>query len=465
MLSQNALLMRQFRNLYLCILFLTAGLFGSLIAYTPLLSFWWDEFSLIQAHQKPFRGISDSHMGHFFPLGRLAFAIYVETFGSTYFPMILINGFICLVSITLIFYLICPETDRKRPARPIFLIPVAGLIGSVGFLYDIQWAMQICWFLSIFFGATAICSLHLSRFRNLFFAISILLSGLSLSSNIVGVVILVSAVGIWRKKLKPKQVICTITSGLCLFLTGYMLAKFAHPIDPNAYGSPVDFEKIFNEPMQVIKLTCVIAFSWLLSPISVSSTSSQSGFFSLGSWVSSISSLYLVVLFFVLFPLVFWSLKSHQKHKPISVLLILFGIFIQAGFIVVSRLYFGQDESLQLQGLLHVRYAPIMQLLATLFWTFIFLSCLGSKRSLFTSFSTYSIASLLIATVSFVVLNLPKAIATSSDIGRISHTKAQLDEFKRCGVPLDVVVIKSIQPSIRSSTMCEITSTVSGLND
>lgn len=459
-------MLRQSRYLFVYILFPTVGIFGLLIAYTPPLSFWWDEFSLIQAHQKPFHGITDSHMGHFFPLGRLAFAFYVETFGSSYFPMILINAFICLVALILIFFSIQTATLKKAPLRPIFLIPVATLMGSVGFLYDIQWAMQIAWFLSIFFGATAICSLHLLRFRNLFLAISILLSWLSLSGNIVAVAIFVSAIGVWKKKLSTKHVFFTITGGFCLFLAGYILAKNAHPIDPNAYGYPVNFTNVFNNPMKVIELTCVIAVSWLLSPISVSSVSSQSGFLSLGSEVGSIPNLFLVVLLFVLFPLVFWSLKSHLKHKPISMLLILLGIFIQAGFTVVARfVFYGQEESIQIQGLLHVRYAPVMQLLATLFWTFLFLACLSTRARLLTSICTYSIASLLLATLGLVLLSLPKSIANSSYIGRISYTTAQLDEFKKCVVPSEVTIFPDIQPSISSYTMCEITSTVSGLND
>lgn len=379
--------------------------------------------------------------------------------------MILINAFICLVALILIFFSIQAPTFKSASINPIFLIPVATLMGSVGFLYDIQWAMQVAWFLSIFFGATAICSLHLLRYRNFFLAISILLSWLSLSSNIVAVVIFVSAVGVWKKKLSTKEVFFIITGGFCLFLTGYTLAKHAPPIDPNAFGHSVNLANVFDNPMRVIELTCIVAVSWLLSPISVSSVSSQSGFISLATEVASIPSLFLAVLFFVLFPLVFWSLKSRLKHMPISILLILFGIFIQAGFTVVARfVFYGQDEYSQILGLLHVRYAPIMQLLATLFWIFLITALIQQKRVL-SRVPAFVVSVLFLATTGWVLLNLPKSIAESSYSGRISKTNDQLNEFKNCSDPSSVDIYSEIQPSIPSALMCEITSSVSGLND
>ena len=257
-------------------------------------------------------------------------------------------------------------------------------------------------------------------------------------------------------------------------MTGYTLAKYAPPIDPNALGHSVNLANVFDNPMKVIELTCIVAVSWLLSPISVSSVSSQSGFLSLGTEVASIPSLFLAVLFFVLFPLVFWSLKSRLKHMPISILLIFFGIFIQAGFTVVARFVFyeqeeyrqidGQEEYLQIVGLLHVRYAPIMQLLATLFWIFLIIASIQQKRVL-SRVPAFVVSVLFLATTGWALLNLPKSIAESSYSGRISKTNDQLNEFKKCSDPSSVVIYSEIQPSIPSALMCEITATVSGLND
>lgn len=437
-----------------------------LVVYSPSLSFWWDEFSLIQAHTQFAYGIANSHMGHFLPLGRLAFAFYVEAFGASYLPMMLINALICFVSIALLFLFIRTTDEQQFLTHLLFAIPVISLISSAGVLYDIQWAMQVCWFLSILFGAFALFSLNLLRNQYLFLALSLFLSWLSLSSNIIGIAILISAIGIWKSKLTFKQVSLILVSSFCLFFIGYIVAKNSHPIDPNAYGSPIDLIAISKNFYLVIELTGVLAMSWLLSPISVFSTSSQSRFYSLGSNIDSVSHLNLVVLLLLFSFLILWILRSEKKHVPLSLLLLILGIVGQSGLIVISRFgFFSESRSSQLQGFLHVRYAPILQLLATFFWMFLLITYMHGRRKRIPSAIPIVILILLITTTAWAALQLPKSIANSSDLGRISRTKDQLIEFKKCGDPSSVFIYGEIQPSIPSPLMCEITGTVSGLND
>lgn len=392
------------------------------------------------------------------PVGRLAFAFYVSAFGDSYLVMILANALICATSLYMIFYIVKGEDQTSFLGFILLICPVISLLFSTGYIYDIQWAMQICWFLSVFFGATALIALQLNSYRFIFFALSITLSWLSLSSNIIGVAIFVTAIAIWKSNLKIRDGIFVIAICGCLFFTGFILARYFHPIDPNAYGIPVEFGVILDNWIEIVQLTGVIATTWLLSPLSINSTLSGKGFQNLGEHVYNHQDLNLFVLSIILILIFTWCIQSHNRNNPISLFLLLLGIVVQSGIIVISR--FGP-----LQNLLHVRYAPILQLLATLFWSIAVINCLRHKRRVFASVFVLPISFLVFVTIGCVSMNARKLIEQSSDTGRVSQTSAQLDQFQYCSNPGRVYIFKEIQPSISSQEMCLIVASVSGLID
>jgi len=244
-----------------------------------------------------------------------------------------------------------------------------------------------------------------------------------------------------------------------LFFTGFILARYFHPIDPNAYGTPVEFGVILDNWIEIVQLTGVIATTWLLSPLSINSTLSGEGFGALGGHVYRYSNLNMLFLTIVLILIITWCVHSHNRKNPTTLLILLLGIILYSGLIVATR-YVGH-----LSDLLHVRYAPILQLLATLFWTIAVSIFLAHRRRMLLAVLVIPISLLVFATIGYVSVNARKLIEESSFIGRVTYTLSQLNEFKFCNTPNQVIIFKEIQPSLSSQEMCTIVASVPGLID
>lgn len=162
---------------------------------------------------------------------------------------------------------------------------------SIGIWYDIQWAMQICWFLSIFFATLAFASLSLTRFRIPIFIGAMLLSWLSLSSNIIGAAFLIIALGSWTGTLKKTEAILVLGLSSALTLAGSRLAEIIPPIDPLAAGWPIDFHNILNHALEILLLGSTTLTTWLVTPIGILLPTNEKYFLNLEIGYLNIESL------------------------------------------------------------------------------------------------------------------------------------------------------------------------------
>jgi hypothetical protein len=431
---------------------------GGALIWTPKLSYWWDEFSLVQAHSAPNWGILHSHMGHFFPVGRLAFFLEESVFGASYSWMIYINIVVFFAS--LMFFIqpllsVNQSIETSIPLLKFFLAP--SLLLSVGIWYDLQWAMQICWFLSILFASLAFASLKLQKFRTPIFTCLFLLSWLSLSSNIIGASFLIVALGFWTSVLRKIEATIIIFLSGILTLIGSRLALINPPIDPLAAGWPIDFQKIIDNAWEILLLGSTTLTAWLVTPIGILLPSSESWFSEFGNTVFE----YRFVNFVFILGLMIFFLRRVFVHEfelqslvPITILV---GMFLTTLLIVASR--YGNTQSY-----LHIRYAPILQFLSALFWvsTIVSLKTSASRLSLIFAHTLLFLFSL---TTVISLLNIKNTIESASYVGRVTNTQLQLDQLKLCKSTRDIFVYPEIQPSISGKTMCEIATEVHGLTD
>jgi len=51
---------------------------------SPRVTYYQDEWSLLQSQFRPFGGALVSHMGHFFPIGKLIYSLETVVFGANY---------------------------------------------------------------------------------------------------------------------------------------------------------------------------------------------------------------------------------------------------------------------------------------------------------------------------------------------------------------------------------------------
>jgi hypothetical protein len=445
------------KTLYLNPLMLGIVIVLALI-WTPKLSYWWDEFSLVQAHSAPNGGILYSHMGHFFPVGRLAFFLEESVFGASYSWMIYINIVVFFTS--LMFFMqpllgVNQGFESRIPLLKFFLAP--SLLLSIGIWYDLQWAMQICWFLSILFASLAFASLRLQKFRTSIFTCLFLLSWLSLSSNIIGAAFLIVALGFWTSVLKKiEATIIVVVSGM-LTLIGSRLALINPPIDPLAAGWPIDFQNIIANAWEILLLGSTTLTAWLVTPIGILLPSSESWFSEFGNTVFEYRIANFVFILGIMICLFRRVLVQEFELKSLVPITILIGMFMTTLLIVASR--YGNTQSY-----LHIRYAPILQFLSVLFWVSTILTLKASSNRLALIFS-HTLLFLFSLTTVISLFNIKNTIESASYVGRVTNTQLQLDQLKLCGSSREIFVYPEIQPSISGETMCKIATTVHGLTD
>lgn len=435
-----------------------AALIAAAWFWSPKLSYWWDEFSLVQAHSSPYGGIFYSHMGHFFPIGRLAFYLEENIFGDMYLWMVCINIVIFYWAL-IIFQMPLLRTNcvstKMRILVNFLLAP--SLFLSIGIWYDLQWAMQICWFLSIFFASLAFLSLRLTRLRKQLFMCTFLLSWLSLSSNIIGVAFLVVALGFWSNTLKKIEALTVLGLSGILTLIGSRIAEMNPPIDPLAAGWPIDFQNVINNAWEILLIGSATLTTWLVTPLGIFLPSSEALFTAFGKEVLEHQVINLIVVAALFMGLLCRVLIRKFETQSLASLTFLVGMLMTALLVVASR--FGNTQSY-----LHIRYAPIMQLLGVLFWVCTILTLEFSTKRFRRIFSR-SLLFLFALTTAISFVRIESTIRDASYVGRRINTQLQLNELKSCDFSNTIAVYPEIQPSISSGTMCEIALTVRGLTD
>ena len=419
---------------------------------TPKLSYWWDEWTVLEsATNRPYWGLFTNHMGHFFPIGRLSFLLEVHLFRANYRFLLLINLVIALaICRQTVMALRRIELDSIHARFTLFLL--MGLyVSSSGVIYDAQWGFQIAWFLSVYF-ALVVCNQLLNPIISKVWVIAaFLLCWLSLSSNLLLSVCLITSFLIGAPeslRIKRKLLIPTLAlSGLILTLFGTIIASNNPPSDLSAVGFSLDPLFLFSNSLEIILLAIVMTTAWLLTPCLIVVTSGRFSFERFGDNLNAHRGV-TVVLFFLLLLIAVWAFflskgKGAFSRFPLSLLL---SVFCACGIIAAGRI--GNFESY-----FHVRYAPVVGLMTVLFWISLIAifreNALGAAR-----LARISISTCLAVSCLFSLLVLPWTLS-STDFGRRAQdTDMWLIQLSKCQPQGNILVLRSIQPVMHGYQIC-----------
>jgi hypothetical protein len=114
-----------------------------------LLTFEWDEWTILIGAQSGLSWLLQEHLGHFFPLGRAVYALAFNTFGFDYRGYVWLNLLLLFVS-SLILTLAVNRLIRN--------LPLACCLGAMylaahGQYVNVTWALQVVWMLEAVFTA------------------------------------------------------------------------------------------------------------------------------------------------------------------------------------------------------------------------------------------------------------------------------------------------------------------------
>jgi hypothetical protein len=437
--------------------FLTVG-----IIWSPTLSYWWDEFSLIQAHQKGALGFLDGHMGHFFPLGRAVLWLETVVFGDFYFLLVVFNGLILLTTVLMLQRQLFGRGSGEN--NPILSTAAGCLIMSLsltstGMWYDLQWGMQICWFLAVLFGVWAsTVVLHNTQSYIRFYSL-IFLSWLSLGSTSIAIFFLVSGLSLRRNNFNRKHTLIYLLVSIALTFLSSRLALFFEPIDKTALGWPTNFSVIFEETWEVSRWSMATAITWLATPVLFFLPTDAANYITVGTYVYNNSIVFAILLFLICLLIFTLHIKRTNRDESVGITagFFLVGTVVASSLIVVSRI----DNT---QSFLHTRYAPLLQTLSMLFWFTIVLLLANSRIFLAVALRRVVLLALF-STVLFALWNSKETIESASEDGRISYTELQLEELRKCQKGQSIIVHPSIQPALSSEEMCKIAKTIRGLTE
>ena len=447
--------------------YVTVALFGLSflmlgVLWSPTLSYWWDEFSLIQAHRKGALGFLDGHMGHFFPLGRAVLWLETAIFGDLYFLLVVSNGLILLTTVLILQrQLFGRGLGREHP----ILSAAAGCLimslsfTSTGMWYDLQWGMQICWFLAVLFGVWASTVVLNNTQSYIKFYSLILLSWLSLGSTSIAIFFLVSGLSLRRNNFNRKHTLIYLLVSIVLTFFSSRLALFFEPIDKTALGWPTNVSVIFEQTGEVAKWSLATAVVWLATPILFFLPTDASNYVTVGTYVYNNSTVFAILLFLVCLLILTLHIKRSNRNESVGITagFLLIGTVVASSLIVVSRI----DNT---QSFLHTRYAPLLQILSIMFWLTFLLLLTNSRNVLVIALSRVFLLA-LVSTVVFALWNSKQTIENASEDGRISYTELQLEELRKCQNEQSIVVHPNIQPALNSEEMCKIAKSIRGLTE
>lgn len=424
----------------------TIGLF--FVLWTPDLFYWQDEWTILQsASQQPLAGLHVNHMGHFFPLGRLAFLVQMWLFRSWYFPLLITNLFLAYLSVRLALRLVRRHFGKTPGALAASVLAV--WFTSTGVVFDIQWGFQVAWFMSVTLGLLLADELLTHKHLRLRGVVFFSLAWLSLSSNLVPTMLLVSALYLSASRSTLKRRLTTISTligaSVILTLLGSWIAFRFPPVDTTAIGVKPDLSVMTSNFWPILGWTLVMSIAWLSAPIMIFVPSGILKLEDVGAFLEN-QRLTTTVAAILLYLLVGFHAKRGNRF-PLFLLIAMFG----ASLVVAAGRY-GSFNSF-----FHERYAPVLGMIAALFW----IGLLGDpkkepRRGVRLAQSRYIISGLILLSTVVGVIRYPATLSNSSVQSRREQTNAQNYELSLCGTAHNVAIYGSIQIALSAADMCEI---------
>lgn len=427
---------------------------GSVMALSPQLSFFQDEWSLLQAQDGFLGGAFVSHMGHFFPIGRFTYWIETQTFGSWYGGFLAVNASIHATNVILMDRWIRKYSGLAHSLTVRVALGLAYLT-AISNVYSIQFGMQVKWHLSIFASLLLLNVVGRDRQLNLRVVLLVVLTALVFSSTAMTLLLLVAVLAIGGNeppsiRLSSALIFSAVGSGVM----GNLLARVWPPSDTNARGWTIEVGELLLSWQDVISWTSALALAWLVAPVSVVGLSHRAFISEVGEYLrdhTALAGILWLMLLVLLGAVTRGGLgKLHFRVRPLLVL----GAMVFSSFLTVVFRYNNTRDFLA------VRYGPLLTLLSVFFWALLILHV---SQSDFVRVIQRCLTFLVVLTAVVGVVRFVHTVQTASDESRISATKAQLIELSKCRATEDIFVDRSIQNSLTGEEMCEIAVSVRGL--
>lgn len=116
---------------------------------TAHLTFEWDEWTVLAGMASGPSWLLQEHIGHFFPLGRAVYWAETRLFGLDYGGYVLVNYALLLATSTILWRVFTRLVGSSLLAGCL----AAMWVLAHGQYYNVIWALQIAWFLAMFFTA------------------------------------------------------------------------------------------------------------------------------------------------------------------------------------------------------------------------------------------------------------------------------------------------------------------------
>ena len=394
-------------------------------------------------------------MGHFFPLGKLAFWLETRIFGSHYVGYIAVNLALHATSAVLLNNWIRRHSglDANRLVR---LSVAAIYLTASSAIYSSQIGMQVKWHLSIVLTLAVLNTL--ARFHRFNFRVMVLVAMTILTFTGTSVTLLLLTGALETRARIVNRLPVSIIMLALAFLgggVGVFLAEIWLPTDVNARGWDVDLGEILLGWRDVILWTSTVALTWLLAPISVVGVSKRSFTQEFGGYLQEnihVSAAIWVVVLLMVCLLATRSVSAFSNR--IRILLTLGVVLFSSLLTVVFRLGNTRD-------FLAIRYGPLLLLISLFFWVLIVLQ---PSTDLFVRLVQRSLALLLVVTAITSIVRVEETVQRASDKERIDLTNAQNEEIRMCSQSPEIRVFRSIQNSLTGPELCSIASSIRGFD-
>jgi len=394
-------------------------------------------------------------MGHFFPLGKLAFWLETRIFGSHYFGYIAVNLALHATSAVLLNNWIRRYSglDANRLVR---LSVAAIYLTASSAIYSSQIGMQVKWHLSIMLTLALLNTL--ARFHRFNVRVMALVATTILTFTGTAMTLLLLTGALETRARIVNRLPVSIVMLALAFLgggVGVFLAEIWLPTDVNARGWDVDLSETLLGWRDVILWTSTVALTWLLAPISVVGVSNRSFSQEFGGYLREnihVSAAIWVVVLLMVCLLATRSISEFSNR--IRILLTLGVVLFSSLMTVVFRLGNTRD-------FLAIRYGPLLLLISLFFWVLIVLQ---PSTGLFVKLVQRSLALLLVVTAITSIVRVEETVQRASDKERIDLTNAQNEQLRMCSQSPDIRVFRSIQNSLTGPELCSIASSIRGFD-
>jgi len=420
---------------------------------SPRLSYYQDEWSLLQSQVRPLGGVLVSHMGHFFPIGKLVYWLETVVFGASYQGLIWVNAATHAAGVVLLLrYLV--DDSGLRQSRLVQSAVLSVLLTSASAMYSIQIGMQIMWLLDILFALALlriVCIDQRMSGRVLFLTV---LTIFTFTSTALTLLLLVASLIIHVGERLPRVSLSLTVFALIGGTTGSLLAGVWLPTDVNARGWPVEFGEALLGWRDVLRWTSALALTWLIAPLSIIGQSDRNYATTVGEFLSNQHIASAIAWSVVILTMLIIFGRSHgttaQRLRPFFVL----GVTVFSALLtVLFRLNNTRD-------FLAIRYGPLFLLLASVYWAFVILQ---THNDSLIRWIQRGLGVLLVATALTGLLRFTSTIETASDLKRVRDTVTQIEELQKCGKSNGIAVLRTIQNSLTGPEMCDIAANVRGL--